>query len=131
MEQKDSLMFKQIENDFLSFCKLNNVEDVEQFKFECFKKGYYIEKYGLLGEDDEIKPWEVVVEKEVIKEVQKEMVVNADCKDCNDKLEMITNTLQTLRAQLNEKEEKLKQQEIKPFSFFPPYMKRQINNKWN
>jgi hypothetical protein len=114
MEQNDYLIIsKPLETDFTSFCKINNIENIEEFRFECFKKGYYIEKYGLLGEDDEIKPWEVVVEKEVIKEVQKEVVVNADCKDCNDKLEMITITLQNLRTQINEKDEKIKQQEIK------------------
>jgi hypothetical protein len=102
-----------LEGDFVSFCKINNIENVEEFRFECFKKGYYIEKYGLLGEDDEIKPWEVIVEKEVVKEVQKEVIVNADCKECNEKLEMIGYTLQSLRTQINEKDEKIKQQEIK------------------
>jgi tRNA(Ile2) C34 agmatinyltransferase TiaS len=102
-----------LEGDFVSFCKLNNIENIEEFRFDCFKKGYYIQKYGLLGEDDEIKPWEVIVEKEVIKEVEKEVVVNADCKECNEKLEMIGYTLQSLRTQINEKDEKLKQQEIK------------------
>lgn len=114
MEQNDySIISKPLETDFTSFCKLNNIENIEEFRFECFKKGYYIEKYGLLGEDDEIKPWEVIVEKEVVKEVQKEVIVNADCKDCNDKLEMISLTLQNLRNQINEKDEKIKQQEIK------------------
>jgi len=114
MEQNSySIISKPLETDFITFCKLNNIENMEEFRFECFKKGYYIEKYGLLGEDDEIKPWEVIVEKEVVKEIQKEVVINADCKDCNEKLEMITNTLQTLRTQINEKDENLKQQEIK------------------
>lgn len=114
MEQNNySTISKPLEGDFVSFCKLNNIENVEEFRFECFKKGYYIEKYGLLGEDDEIKPWEVIVEREVVKEVEKEVVVNADCKECNEKLEMIGYTLQSLRTQINEKDEKLKQQEIK------------------
>lgn len=114
MEQNNySIISKPLESDFVSFCKLNNVENIEEFRFECFKKGYYIEKYGLLGEDDEIKPWEVIVEKEVIKEVQKEVIVNADCKDCNDKLEMISQTLQSLRTEINSKDEKIKEQETK------------------
>lgn len=114
MEQNNySTISKPLEGDFVSFCKLNNIENIEEFRFDCFKKGYYIQKYGLLGEDDEIKPWEVIVEKEVVKEVEKEVVVNADCKECNEKLEMIGYTLQSLRTQINEKDEKLKQQEIK------------------
>jgi hypothetical protein len=114
MEQNDySIISKPLESDFVSFCKLNNIQNIEEFRFECFKKGYYIEKYGLLGEDDEIAPWEVVVEKEVVKEIEKEVVVNADCKDCNDKLQMISETLQDLRSQLNKKDELIKQQEEK------------------
>jgi hypothetical protein len=114
MEQNNYLTIsKPLESDFVGFCKLNNIENIEEFRFECFKKGYYIEKYGLLGEDDEIKPWEVIVEKEVVREVQKEVIVNADCKDCNEKLEMISKTLQNLRSQLNEKDELLKKQDSK------------------
>jgi hypothetical protein len=114
MEQSNySIISKPLESDFVGFCKINKIENIEEFRFECFKKGYYIEKYGLLGEDDEIKPWEVIVEKEVVKEVEKEVVINADCKECNDKLEMIGNTLQNLRSQLTEKENKIKEQENK------------------
>lgn len=108
MEQKNySTISQSIENDFLSFCKLNNIEDVEQFRFECFKKGYYIDKYGLLGEDDEIKPWEVVVEKEVVKEVE------VGSRDCDEKLKLITQTLQNLRTEIMEKDRKISEQELK------------------
>jgi hypothetical protein len=112
MEQKNySTISQSIENDFLSFCKLNNIVDVEQFRFECFKKGYYIDKYGLLGEDDEIKPWEVVVEKEVVKEVVKEVEVGS--RDCDEKLKLITQTLQNLRTEIMEKDRKISEQELK------------------
>jgi hypothetical protein len=111
MELKNSSIFKQIENDFLSFCKLNNITDTEQFMYECFKKGYYIEKYGLLGEDDEIKPWEVIVEKEVPVEVVKEVVVGS--KDCDEKLELMSKTVQTLRTETIEKDKKILEQETK------------------
>lgn len=112
MEQNDySIISKPIENDFVSFCKLNEIKDIEQFRFECFKKGYYIEKYGLLGEDDEIKPWEVIVEKEVPVEVIKEVVVGS--KDCDEKLVMLTQTLQNVRNELILKDNKIAEQEIK------------------
>lgn len=112
MEQNDySTISKPIENDFVSFCKLNEINDIEQFRFECFKKGYYIEKYGLLGEDDEIKPWEVIVEKEVPVEVVKEVVVGS--KDCDEKLVMLTQTLQNVRNELILKDNKIAEQEIK------------------
>lgn len=112
MEQKNySTISQSIEKDFLNFCKLNNIDDVEQFRFECFKKGYYIDKYGLLGEDDEIKPWEVVVEKEVVKEVVKEVEVGS--KDCDEKLVLITQTVQNLRNEMIEKDRKISEQDLK------------------
>jgi len=64
-----------------SYCKLNNIEDVDGFIKKCFDTGFNIEKYGLLekplneGEKHLIK--EIIVEKrveipvEVIKEVEK------------------------------------------------------------
>jgi hypothetical protein len=112
MEQNNySIISQPLEKDFVSFCKLNNIENIEEFRFECFKKGYYIEKYGLLGEDDEIKPWEVVVEKEVKVEVVKEVEVGS--KDCDEKLTTLTQTLQTLRLDLIDKDAKIKEQQIK------------------
>lgn len=112
MEQNNySIISQPLEKDFVSFCKLNNIENIEEFRFECFKKGYYIEKYGLLGEDDEIKPWEVVVEKEVKVEVVKEVEVGS--KDCDEKLTTLTQTLQTLRLDLIDKDTKIKEQQIK------------------
>lgn len=109
MEQSDySIISKPLESDFISFCKLNDVENIEQFRFECFKKGYYIEKYGLLGEDDEIKPWEI----EVVKEVEVVKTVE-DCTECNEKLSMITETLQKLRGQISDKDDKIKDLETK------------------
>jgi len=109
MEQNDySIISKPLESDFISFCKLNDVENIEQFRFECFKKGYYIEKYGLLGDDDEIKPWEI----EVVKEVEVVKTVE-DCTECNEKLSMISETLQKLRGQISDKDDKIKELETK------------------
>jgi predicted RNase H-like nuclease (RuvC/YqgF family) len=78
MEPKYSKIFSKSAE---SYCKLNNIEDVDGFIKKCFDTGFNIEKYGLLekplneGEKDLIK--EVIVEKrveipvEVIKEVEK------------------------------------------------------------
>ena len=68
MEKKDSSIIKFSSDelkDINSFCKLN---ELDYFKFvkECFNKGYQIEKYGLLTIDGQS-----VIEKEVIKEVEK------------------------------------------------------------
>jgi len=68
-----------------AFCSSNNIEDVDGFMYRCFKQGFDIEKYGLLGnslndgEKEVIK--EVIVEKrveipvEVIREVEKTIEV--------------------------------------------------------
>lgn len=100
MEQKSlptiNLSRKQLK-DVEAFCKLNQIENVEEFLGNCFIEGYEIEKYGLLqnssgsrkkGVEKEVlvekqveTPSEkivieyVEVEKEIIKEVIVEKVV--------------------------------------------------------
>jgi hypothetical protein len=100
MEQKNlptiNLSRKQLK-DVEAFCKLNEIENIEEFLVNCFIDGYEIEKYGLLsntgGKDkkrvetpSENKkrvetPLErnlieyVEVEKEIIKEVIVEKIV--------------------------------------------------------
>jgi MinD-like ATPase involved in chromosome partitioning or flagellar assembly len=60
-----------IENKYIKevekYCKLNDIEDIEKFLNKCFKRGYDLEIYGILGESTKI------VEKEIIKEVVKEV----------------------------------------------------------
>jgi predicted RNase H-like nuclease (RuvC/YqgF family) len=82
MEQKDSKIFDKKTMQAVSvYCKLNNIEDVNQFILKCFDNGFNIEKYGLLGktlnEGEKDLKTEVIVEKrveipvEVIKEIEK------------------------------------------------------------
>lgn len=66
MEKKYSLTIeKQLHDDVVAYCNLNKIEDVEKFKLTCFVKGYNIDKYGLFGEERDVK----VVQQEVVKEV--------------------------------------------------------------
>lgn len=68
MDQKNLLTYdvpKKVYDDVEKYCKLNSIDNINDFMFKCFKQGFDIVKYGLLGEDGEIK----VIEKEVIKEV--------------------------------------------------------------
>lgn len=100
MEQKSlptiNLSRKQLK-DVEAFCKLNQIENVEEFLGNCFIEGYEIEKYGLLqNSGGSRKKWVeleelvekqvetpsekivieyVEVEKEIIKEVIVEKVV--------------------------------------------------------
>jgi hypothetical protein len=96
MEQKNSKMLNdKIVQTVSEYCSANNIENVDDFVYKCFKQGFDIEKYGFLGktlnegkkhlktggieEKQVIK--EVIVEKrvevpvEVIKEIPVEKVV--------------------------------------------------------
>jgi hypothetical protein len=35
-----------LDNEFVQYCKLNNIEDVEKMALEVFNKGFNILKYG-------------------------------------------------------------------------------------
>ena len=62
-----------------AFCESENIKDIDQFMYLCFKQGFDIKKYGLLGETlnegEEHLIKEVIVEKQVIKEILVEVPV--------------------------------------------------------
>ena len=74
--------------EIYDFCLLNKIMDIDGFINKCFKKGFNIEKYGLIGEDSEktdgigekqteievIREIRVEVPVEVIKYVDKEVI---------------------------------------------------------
>jgi len=71
MEQKDSKIFNNSTiRSVTEYCKLNDIENIDEFMYKCFQEGFNIKKYGLLG--GEVRG-EVTVEVpvEVIKEVEK------------------------------------------------------------
>ncbi len=43
MKQKYSLI---LDDDFIQYCKLNNIDDIDAFAKETFKKGFDLVKYG-------------------------------------------------------------------------------------
>jgi len=84
MEQKDSKIFnKETLGNVESFCKLNNIEDKEDFIYLCFKQGFDIKKFGFLGEtlnegEKDLKTGDIEekrVEIEVIQEIRVEIPV--------------------------------------------------------
>jgi hypothetical protein len=105
MEPNDSLTFKLSDTDLQNvqkFCELNNIEDVEKYIQYCFKKGYAIDKYGLInGKEPE------VIEIEVEKIVEK--IVDKPCDET--KIKLLEGTLQTLKKELSLKNEKINQLE--------------------
>ena len=77
MEQKNSQTHKfEIKNfkDVYDYCYLNGIMDINSFVNECSKKGFDINKYGLLGED-ETKIIEKIVEVPVDREVVVEKII--------------------------------------------------------
>jgi len=105
MEPNDLSMFKLSDNDLQNvkmFCTINNIEDVEKYIQYCFKKGYAIDKYGLInGKEPE------VIEIEVERIVEK--IVEKPCDDT--KIKLLEGTLQTLKKELSLKNEKINQLE--------------------
>jgi len=84
------------------FCTINNIEDVEKYIQYCFKKGYAIDKYGLInGNEPE------VIEIEVEKIVEK--IVDKPCDET--KIKLLEGTLQVLKKELSLKNEKINQLE--------------------
>ena len=84
MEQKDSKIFnKETLSSVESFCELNNIEDKDDFIYLCFKQGFDIKKFGLLGKtlnegEKHLKTGgieEKRVEIEVIREIRVEVPV--------------------------------------------------------
>lgn len=70
--------------EIYDFCMLNGITDINKFIQDCFKQGFDIKKYGLIGDNtekiieyvDKEIPIEVIkyVEKEVIKEIPIEVI---------------------------------------------------------
>jgi hypothetical protein len=67
---------KQNQKDLTDYCKLNDIEDIDKCFQQCFKQGFDIKKYGLIGENNErvIEYIEKEVSFEVIKYVEKETI---------------------------------------------------------
>jgi predicted RNase H-like nuclease (RuvC/YqgF family) len=99
VEQKNSKIFNnQTMQTVSAYCSANNIEDIDDFIYKCFKQGFDIKKYGLLGKtlnegEKDLKTGgieekqvikEVIVEKVVIKEVPVEVVVEKIIKTVDD-----------------------------------------------
>ena len=120
MEQKNSLIIelsKQDSEDLNSFCEINEISDLSGFAQLCFRKGYYIEKYGLLNQgqipdviDREFEKEVIVEDESKIQELQRE-VENLKSK-LQDQKEVecgkLQETLNELNRQLGDKNKVIK-----------------------
>jgi hypothetical protein len=109
MEQKNSLTINlstQDHKDLTSFCKLNEIELVDDFVRLCFRKGFYIEKYGLLNQGQLPEVIDRELEKEVIREVvvEKEIFIEKPVID-NTKIDELQNEIYILKGKLENQKE--------------------------
>jgi len=138
MEQKNSKIFSRETMQAVSaLCESENIKDIDQFMYLCFKQGFDIKKYGLLGETlnegekhlktggigekqveiEVIKEIRVEVPVEVIKEVEK-IIYTSDDTQINELLlkidhlngEISTKTLEIdrIREEFSTKTEEMK-----------------------
>jgi hypothetical protein len=75
-----------------SFCRLNEITDVDGFVKLCFRKGYYIEKYGMLNQGELPE----VIDREFEKEIRVED---------NSKIEELQNEIYILKGKLDNQKE--------------------------
>lgn len=76
MEQKNLQTFNlDIKNfkEVYDYCYLNQIIDMNSFVTKCFKQGFDIQKYGMLGDGEQVK--EVIKEVEKIVEIPVEKIV--------------------------------------------------------
>jgi hypothetical protein len=95
MEQKNSLTIdisKQDHNDLISFCKLNEISDIDGFIKLCFRKGLMIEKYGLLNQGN--------LPDIIERELEKEIVI-----EDNSKIDELQNEIYVLKGKLENQKE--------------------------
>jgi uncharacterized coiled-coil protein SlyX len=95
MEQNNLLtieLSKLDSEDMKSFCKLNEITDIDGFVKLCFRKGYYIEKYGMLNQGQ--------LPEVIDREFEKEVVV-----EDNSKIEELQNQIYVLEEKLQNQKE--------------------------
>ena len=95
MEQKNSLTIdinKSDSSDIQSFCDLNEITDMNGFIMLCLRKGFYIEKYGLLNQGQ--------LPDVIDREFEKEVVV-----EDNSKIEELQNEIYVLKGKLENQKE--------------------------
>jgi|TARA_R110002020_G_scaffold131188_2_gene293452 hypothetical protein len=101
-----------------AYCKLNEVEDVNDFVIKCTKDGLTLDKYGVAPFLPKSQIQEVPVEKEIVKEVIKEIPVEKEIivekiitKEVKD--EHLIEELEKLKKELKEKNMIIQEQKMK------------------
>ena len=124
VEQKNSKIYnKETIQTLSAYCSANNIDDIDDFIYKCFKQGFDIKKYGLLGktlnegekhlktggieekqvEIEVIREIRVEVPVEVIKEVEK-IIYTTDDTQVNELLLKIQQLEQEISTKTEEME---------------------------
>lgn len=121
MEQKNSLTIninKSDSSDIQSFCDLNEITDMNGFIMLCLRKGFYIEKYGLLNQgqlpdviEREFEKKVVVEDSSKIEELQNEIYVLKGKLENQKELECgkLQETIMELNRQLGDRNRVVKE----------------------
>ena len=116
-------MDKQLLKEFNDYCKLNEIEDVNDFITKCTKDGLVLDKYGVAPFLPKSQIQEIPVEKEVVKEVIKEIpvekeviiekIITKEVKDTQliEELEKLRGELIESRQLIDKKNNKIKEQD--------------------
>ena len=115
MELKKSKIFnKETMQSVSAFCESQEIKDVDNFIYLCFKQGFDIKRYGFLGGTEQEKivevPIEIIKEIEKIVEVPVEKVVTKIeyIRDENNENEL-SEKITKLEKEMSKKDEELDQ----------------------
>ncbi len=121
MEKKNLLtieLSKLDSEDINLFCKTNEIDDINGFVTLCLRKGYYIEKYGLLNQGNLPDVIEREFEREIkvedtskIEELENQIYILKDKLENQKEIECLKlqETLMELNRQLGDKNETIKE----------------------
>ena len=142
MKMKNISIHNELYSTISEFCGINSIQDIDKFMTQCLKQGFDIKKYGLLGNSD-VETKIEIIEKEVVKYIDREVIKEVpiiqdiDCRehieketsDLKDKMSKLSNTLQTLRSELQAKDNELQTLKIGNVTNNPATFLRTTNLK--
>lgn len=97
MEKKHCLT---LDKEFIEFCKLNDITDIDSLAKSTFSRGFTILKYG--ETPSEIKTTSDIVVKEVIKEIPIEKIIEKEVYITDNELIDENNSLKEELKKLND-----------------------------
>lgn len=105
MKKKSSLT---LDNEFLEYCRLNNIDDIEKLANDTFNRGFTILKYG--ETPNGVKGTEKIIEKEVVKEIIKEVPIEKIVEVIKEVPVNVKGDTQIVKVENTEEIERLKKE---------------------